>query len=205
MSTRYVLVDYENVQPETLERLDPKRHAVFIFVGASQAKMPISLVTSMQRFMRGFRCIQISGNGPNALDFHIAYYLGRIAAAEPDASFHIVSKDGGFDPLIRHLKGERIAVSRINSFDEIAGKKPASATVPGGAAAAPSNNLAKIVDDLKRRGSSRPGTLKTLRTTINALFGKQLTEQDVSGFIDELKQRGIISVERTKVSYRLPA
>lgn len=207
MPTRYVLIDLENVQSDTLERLDPKLYAVFVFVGANQAKMPTNLVTAMQRFVRGFRCVQISGNGRNALDFHIAYYLGRIAAAEPDASFYIVSKDAGFDPLIHHLQGQDapIAVNRIPSVDEIAGKRPAKAKPLEPAAAMPSEQLSEIIDDLKRRGSSRPRTLKALCATINARFGKKLTDQDLSGVVHQLTERGIISVEGTKVSYRLPA
>ncbi len=205
MATRYVLIDLENVQPGTLERLDPKLYAVFVFVGANQAKMPTNLVTAMQRFVRGFRCIQISGNGPNALDFHIAYYLGRIAAAEPDASFYIVSKDSGFDPLIRHLSGERIVVRRVPNVDGIASKKPANAKPLEAPAVTPSDRVAEIIDDLKGRRSSRPRTLKALRATINARFGKLLTEEELSGIVHQLTNRGIVSLDGTKVSYRLPA
>ena len=204
MPTRYVLIDLENVQPDTLDRLDSKLYAVFVFVGANQAKMPTNLVTAMQRFVRGFRCVQISGNGRNALDFHIAYYLGRIAAAEPDASFYIVSKDTGFDPLIRHLQEERIAVRRIPSVDEIASKKPAKAKRLEPPAATPSDQLSEIIDDLKRRGSSRPRTLKALRATITARLRKELTDQDLSGIVRQLTESGIVTVEGTKVSYWLP-
>ena len=45
--------------------------------------------------------VRIEGNGPNALDFHIAFYIGNIAAKDPDCYFHIISKDTGFDPLIK--------------------------------------------------------------------------------------------------------
>jgi hypothetical protein len=204
MPTRYVLLDYENVQPDWLERLDPKLHAVLIFVGANQAKVPTNLVTAMQRFVRGFRCIQMSGNGHNALDFHLAFYLGRIAASEPDASFYIVSKDSGFDPLIRHLENERIVVRRIATIDEIAGKKVEAPKPPAPAKAPPPYKVAEIVDDLRRRGASRPRTLKALRATIGARYQKRLTEQDVSKLIDQLTKSGTVSVQGTKVSYRLP-
>lgn len=204
MPTRYVFIDFENVQPGTLERLDSKLYAVFVLVGANQAKMPTNLVTAMQRFVRGYRCVQISGNGPNALDFHIAYYLGRIAAVEPDASFYIVSRDTGFDPLIRHLRDERIDVRRIPSVNEIASKKPAKAKLLAPPAATPSDKLAEIIDDLKRRGSSRPRTLKALCATINARFRKELTGQNLSWIVHQLTERGTICVEGTKVSYRLP-
>ena len=49
--------------------------------------------------------VRLTEPGKNALDFHIAYYLGQLALKEPDAFFHIVSKDTGFDPLIQHLNG----------------------------------------------------------------------------------------------------
>lgn len=204
MSTCYVLIDYENVQPGTLQRLDPKRYAVIVFVGANQAKIPTNLLTDMQRFVRGFRCIQVSGNGCDALDFHVAYYLGRIAAAEPDASFYVVSADGGYDPLIKHLAGEKIAVRRIENLGEIAGN--AASSKPSSPKARASNDrIAEVIDDLKRRGNSKPRTVKALRATINARFQKGLTDQDLSALIAELTKRGTLIVKGSKVSYSLPA
>jgi hypothetical protein len=60
----------------------------------------------------------MDGNGTNALDFHIAYYIGRLAAKCPDAYFHIISKDTGFDPLIKHLKGQGISCQRSAAVTE---------------------------------------------------------------------------------------
>ena len=48
--------------------------------------------------------VKISGTGPNALDFHIAFYIGQFAEKDPGANFYIVSQDAGFDPLLNHLK-----------------------------------------------------------------------------------------------------
>ncbi len=61
----------------------------------------------------GARYIEMAGTGHNALDFHIAYYIGHIAAVDKDAYFHIVSNDTGFDPLIAHLKQEHIFADRV--------------------------------------------------------------------------------------------
>jgi hypothetical protein len=36
--------------------------------------------------------IKVAGAGRNALDFHIAYYIGRIASQAPEAFFHIISR-----------------------------------------------------------------------------------------------------------------
>ena len=57
-----------------------------------------------QAFGLAIEWIRIEGNGPNALDFHIACHLGEGLARTPQAEFVIVSRDTGFDPLLRHLK-----------------------------------------------------------------------------------------------------
>src|SRR6185369_15922217 len=74
--------------------------------------------------------VQISSHGPSALDFHIAYYIGRLAAAHPDAYFHIISKDKGFDPLINHLKDQKIFCCRSASVLEIPLVRSADSLLP---------------------------------------------------------------------------
>lgn len=105
--TNYVLIDFENVQPESLGQLDHDYFKLLVFVGASQGKVPYDMAASLHRFGDRMEYIKISGNGSNALDFHIAYYIGRFAAADPTAYFHIISKDAGFDPLIQHLRAKK--------------------------------------------------------------------------------------------------
>lgn len=63
--------------------------------------------------------IQIEGSGRNALDFHIAYMLGRLAADAPGAQLHVISKDKGFDPLIKYLNAQKIASHRWTSIADI--------------------------------------------------------------------------------------
>ena len=97
----YVLVDFENVQTlDSLDQLDHDHFKLLLFVGASQRKVPIDVVASLQPFGDRMEYIKISGNGMNALDFHIAYYIGRFSSDDSTGSFHIVSKDRGFDPRL---------------------------------------------------------------------------------------------------------
>lgn len=65
--------------------------------------------------------------------------------------------------------------------------------------------IALVVADLRKRGTARPRTLKTLTGTINAFFKKTLSEQEVTGLLSKLKKLGIISLDGTKVTYTLPA
>lgn len=64
--------------------------------------------------------------------------------------------------------------------------------------------LAAIVADLHKRGLARPRTMKTLTSTISALFQKQLPEHEVSSLLERLRTQGIVVVSGTKVSYELP-
>ena len=52
MATNYVLIDFENVQPNNLEILSNHPFKVFVFVGASQAKIPFELAAALQHRQR---------------------------------------------------------------------------------------------------------------------------------------------------------
>ena len=119
LNMNYVLIDFENVQPDSLEQLDRDYFKLLVFVGASQEKVPFDMAASLHRFGDRMEYIKISGNGPNALDFHIAYYIGRLAAADPAAYFHIISKDAGFDPLIEHLRAKKVNARRVRTIFDI--------------------------------------------------------------------------------------
>lgn len=60
--------------------------------------------------------IRIKGPGKDALDFRIAYYIGKFAEKDPKGMFKIVSKDKGFDPLVEHLRSEKIDCVRIETL-----------------------------------------------------------------------------------------
>ncbi|MGH8865511.1 MAG: PIN domain-containing protein, partial [Burkholderiales bacterium] len=111
MKVQVVLVDFENVQKLDLARL-PAHARIRIFVGAQQAKLPTALVLQAQALGVSVEWIRIEGNGPNALDFHIACHLGEGLARTPQAEFVVVSRDTGFDPLLRHLKARGLQCRR---------------------------------------------------------------------------------------------
>ena len=197
MTTNYVLIDYENVHPKNLELLAEHPFKVLVFVGQNQAKIPFDLADSMQLLGKDAQYIKIAGSGQNALDFHIAYYIGELAAAEPDAYFHVISRDKGFDPLIRHLKDRKIRVQREKDLGEIP-----LLQLP--TKASPDEKIAAIVKNLGGRGQSRPRKVKTLQNTINSLFTKKLDEKELNELINEMKKRKLIVVNQNNVSYKLP-
>ena len=141
MSKPYVLIDFENVQPKTLDRLQPGSVRIKVFLGQHQNRLMLELVQALQPFGADAEYIAIQGSGPDAVDFHIAFYIGRLAAADPGAAFTIISRDKGFDPLVRHLMGLGIRCQRL---PDIEGTPAAAKPVAKKAAKAVQKSVPKV-------------------------------------------------------------
>ena len=189
-----MLIDFENVQPDSLDLLDHDHFKLLVFVGASQGKVPYDTAASLQRFGDRVEYIKISGHGSNALDFHIAYYIGRLAAADPAAYFHIISKDTGFDPLIHHLRLKKIFVSRANKISDIPCIKVSNCK-------SATERIEVVLGRLRQLKAAKPKTIKTLGSTIGVLFQKQLSDQEVTGLINKMANKGYLTVSGTKITY----
>ncbi len=130
MAKPYYLIDFENVQPKALDRLRPGESRIKVFLGEQQTKLMLDLVQALQPFGADAEYIAITGNGPDAVDFHIAYYIGRIAVEQPGAAFRIISKDKGFDPLVRHLNARGIVCQRLAEIPAAAVVAPVPVAKP---------------------------------------------------------------------------
>lgn len=217
MATNYVLVDFENVQPDSLEELGTGAFRVKVFVGAHQARGRVSFEfsESMQKLGAHAEYVRIARSGPNAVDMHIAYFIGRLLEKEPHAAVFIVSRDTDFDPLVEFLVARGHACRRVRSLAELAKHVPRTpapvpksasrAAPPTAAKKAQSDRLAPIIKHLHSlRG--KPSTRKTLCTTIGNYFkqhGGALGEKVVEQLIDELIRLKYVSQSGSKVAYHL--
>lgn len=180
--------------------LKPPYFKVIVFVGANQPRVNFDLVTAFQSKGEDVRYIKIGGVGKNALDFHIAYYIGALATTEPDAFFHVIAEDRGMDPLIAHLTAERgLRVSRTPTLQDL----PLLAAKPDGTAP-DDEKLSVALAYLVQRGRQRPATVKTLVGSIGALFNPRLDETTTLRLLDALEQNGIFVRQENKVIYGLP-
>ena len=195
MRTNFVLIDFENVQPQTFAALEADHYKVIVFVGATQAKMPFDVVNAIQRMGDRAQYVRISGNGPNALDFHIAFYIGQLAAQDPAAFFHIISKDTGFDPLIQHLKSKHIFAARSATIEAM----PHPRANPKKAAQERAEVFGSV---LRQPKSTKPRTEKSLGRHIATYFAKQqLTEEEIGAVVKALRDAGYARVVEGKVTY----
>jgi len=211
LKNNFVLVDFENVQPKNIGLLGGAPYQIKVFVGTHQGKIPLEMARALQVLGPDAEYIQIEGSGRNALDFHIAYYLGRLAAEAPGAQLHVISKDKGFDPLIKYLSAQKISCHRWTSIVDIPlGKAPKTRSVRERAEVARVSKpkpgrerIDVVIENLEKRKASKPRTLKTLRSTINARFGSQLTEEELDKIIDQLANRRVVRIADGKVTYEM--
>ena len=194
MRTNFVLIDSENVKPEYIEKLNHEHFRVVVFVGANLKRLDFAIVNAVQSLGSNASYIQISNHGPSALDFHIAFYIGKLAAAHPDAYFHIISKDKGFDPLIKHLKNQHIFCSRSASVLDIPIVKSTDNLPPS----------QRAVDFYEKRialARSRPATVVSLQSAILSHFHKVISDKDVAEVVQALIGAGYVEVNKNKVTY----
>ncbi len=189
---KLLLVDYENVQQVELARLD-EGYRVIIFVGRSQKSVPIELVTSAQKLGSRVEWQKVTGDGRNALDFFIALRLGRVLERTPRPEVVVLSKDKGFDPLLRYLNANGLKVRRVNSLSELSVDTAAPVQDP---------NLKRVVELLgKSDKRSRPRKRRTLAQAISAMFQKKLSRQDVDRIINSLFALKLISEAHGIITY----
>lgn len=197
MRANHVLIDYENVQPSMAVALESSVFKVWVFVGAQQSKVKFDLVDLLQRKPDSVKVVKINSTGRNALDFHMSYYLGGLVKEAPNDYYHVVAKDTGLDPLIDHLRAQGVMAFRWGDVVDIP-------IVKAPATDGEDEKLSRIVEYLVRRGTHRPGSMKTLIGSIAALFQPKLDEASAIALAEQLRANGVFEVVGTKLTYGLP-
>jgi hypothetical protein len=194
---KVVFIDYENVQNISLSKLENKELEVKIFVGNSQNKIPFSLVNEAQGLGKSLEWIKIEGQGNNALDFHISYYLGVFSARKEYDEYIILSKDKGFDPLIRFLNSIHFKCRRINSIIEIEETRKAVPEIRN-------DNLDKVLENLKKIPKhNRPRKRSTLKKHIRTIFNNKLDDREIDSMIDYLFIKELVSEMNQNLTFNL--
>jgi hypothetical protein len=205
--SKVLLIDYENVQNVDLSQIARMDCFVYVFTGSSQNKIPIELVSSAQVLGHRLTWTRIEGSGPNALDFHIAYYLGAGISKNPGNEYYILSKDKGFDPLIKHIAKEKVICKRISSVTEIKGTVPLvdrKQTKTLRVTKEPDGDYAKVVKNLKKIDRSRlPRSMRTLRQHLKTLVGAPQTEEKLNEIVNQLLASHMIAEENNRLRYEI--
>lgn len=67
----------------------------------------------------------------------------------------------------------------------------------------PSESFSLVVANLKRRGNAKPRSIKTLTTSIAAIFPQGIADVEVAAVIHELQSAGLVKVDGGKLIYAL--
>jgi hypothetical protein len=188
--TNYIFIDYENVPHTVLDRIEGKPVKVALVLGQQQKVLPIPTVKLIQKCPAQVRLVETELNGKNALDFVLACEVGAEAERDPSGFFTIVSKDKGFDALLRHLKTRGVFGERCTSLDGVR------------VLMSPKERVAYVTQRLQATTAARPKKRSTLESHIGGMFGKALAPEEVMAMIDELIAAKLITVsEAGAVSY----
>lgn len=192
-----ILIDYENVQSIDLKPLQNQDVLIKVFHGATQ-KFTSEFLHLALDFGKGkFEIIQISGAGKNALDFHIAYYMGKLSKEIVNPDFYIISKDTGFKPLIEYMKThEKLSCSLIPSLAELPLGKPSGGPHGG-------DRLQLVTTMLKKANTQKPKRRTTLRNQIVAICKKEIGAAEADEIIQNLVKNRLIEIHGESISYRL--
>ena len=207
MAQPLLLVDFENVQAIDVQ-LIPSDYRIAIFYGANQKSASLDLTTRLQVLGSRVQWHRVTGSGKNALDFHLAFHIGRVLERKEASEFVILAKDTGYDPLVKHIGSLGVSCRRVAAVAEIHGATATQAVEiakPSPKASSPASpelervkmNLAKV------QKNKRPRKRATLTKHVSTLFGNKLAKAEPAALVDEMFRRKLVSEANNAISYHL--
>ena len=222
---KHLLIDFENIQPQNLDKLPVDDTHVWLFIGVMHKMLPVSLVKSLLRFGERAHLVHLQKTGKNALDFYLSYYLGQITATDSDAQIGILSRDGGYDVLVEHILENQYAqnIIRLAGIEEVQHEEiTASQPVPLIETAQPPEPFKPqqplapyfqaALTALRKPDAFRPNYLHNLQQNLRKyilhdLFADKTDEECEATTIavtNKLKAQNLIQIdEQNRVSYHV--
>lgn len=195
MKNNIILIDYENIQNVDLKPLINQDVTIYIFHGKDQKFTGPLLKIALEFGKDKFIPIEICGNGKNAADFHIAYFMGKLSNEFENPFFHIISKDTGFKPLAQYIKD----VDKINCLQE--SSIAANHLLKPVPEQNTKSNYQIVADFLSARKAAKPKTITTLRNLIISTCKNEISEAEADCIIQQLVTHNVIISKEEYVSY----
>ncbi|MCL7802044.1 PIN domain-containing protein, partial [Pasteurella multocida] len=97
---KYAFIDYENIH--SLDNINLKEYEkIYLFLGAQQQYISLS-----EKFndLLNINLITIKNIAKNNLDFHLAYFLGKVdQEVDKQIGFEVISKDKGYQGICDYI------------------------------------------------------------------------------------------------------
>ena len=236
MEVTHILVDFENVQPKDLSLLNGDCFRVVIFLGPHQNRLDLDVVEALQPLGANVTYVQSDRRAKNAVDFHIAFHLGRLLQDQLDnggresrrARFVVVTKDGGFDGLLSHVRSLGYEAKKAVTIAEVLDQQAATdktaplsrisvplkaVPISKGIKAAESrlkgkakiDIVPKLLANFRRHPKARPATLTALERYVGTALGGKATPSAVQDVIAAMERGGVIRITDKNVEYSVPS
>jgi hypothetical protein len=209
MYNEIIFIDFENFTKvtEDIKKSDAK---IIVLVGLNQTNKSFTFAKEILDNVSSVELLKVKGQGKNALDFFIAYYLGVYTNRNKELKFTICSNDQGYDPLIKHLGENGINIIRLetNNEQKIAKKESEIKIIPK---SPKQSSLFETDKDYKKAFSNikdiptknRPRKLKGFESHLKTLFHKTVKIEKVKEIINEFQRCKYIEVENEKMKYNM--
>lgn len=200
----HVLVDWENVRPkeDDVRALVPGVTDVWLFHGPQQKMVEAHHASFGDRLTR----VPIARAGKNALDFHLSFYIGYIAARDQDARFVVVSNDLGFGPMLEHAELLGFSARRIGFNPAPKATAPWVDETPAAHEPTAADTAAQerqfdldvqaVLSSL-RKTPAKPPKLKGLLGIVKTVLRDRANDHSMAAVLSGLLASGMVSVDDT--------
>ncbi len=186
-----LFVDLENCPRPAWAKI-PRDALVKIFIGAGVPKDVMKLAKRFRGLEARNQQYRVVTGRKNALDFHIAYYLGQTVLEAPRATMVILSKDKGLDALLQYMRNSGVRCCRVSDLTHVEGIQKLHQDPLGG-------ELWWVVQNMN--GPSRPKSRRRLRNHVATYFGHRADAREVDIATDLLFAAGTVSETGSRLAY----
>ncbi|HEH9746770.1 TPA: hypothetical protein SIC62_001969 [Pasteurella multocida] len=205
---KYAFIDYENIHSLDNTNLNEYKK-IYLFLGAQQQSISLS-----EKFndLLNISLVTIKKVAKNNLDFHIAYFLGKVdQQVDKQINFDVISKDKGYQGIcdyIQNQKESRKCKLIDISLDKTEKNLP---TVTEDKSEKPEQEIEKYTNEYQ--AFMLRTAIRNLPTTVEKLF-KHICSQTsvqklpqttiniiVPQIIEQLSIKKLIVINKTKITY----
>lgn len=205
MAQPLLLMDFENVQTIDVHLL-PSDYRIAIFYGANQKSASLDLTTRLQNLGSRVQWHRVTGIGKNALDFCMAFHIGRVFERNEANEFVILARDKGYDPLVKHIGTLGVPCRRVAAVSEIYGAPPTAAVRTPDPSPKTSSPASKELDRVRANlgrveKNKRPRKKATLIKYVSTVFGNKLPKAELADLVDDMFRRKLVSEANNAICY----
>ena len=113
------LIDYENVSSSGLDGLETltAQDTIYIFYTENADRLTFDAHRRLMECAANVQYFKVETGSKNALDFQLVSYLGYLVHGNRQSRYYIISKDAGFDSVIKFWAKLNVSVQRVPNLD----------------------------------------------------------------------------------------